>query len=272
MDYIFPTVTGNDKQFNSFSLGNFNIIFNGFLWNGIRNNDFCELYIWTAYEKKQGGANMDQPIIEVEHITKTYGTATVLNDVSVSFNRGTVTGIIGRNGSGKTVLLKCILGLTPVTSGNITVNGRRVGKEIDFPDSIGFIVNTPGFLPGYSGYANMKFLAAINSKAKKDDIIRAMETVGLEPSNRKKVGEYSLGMKQRLAIAQAIMEDPQILVLDEPMNSLDNSGVVEMRRLFSGMAQQGKTILITSHNHEDIEVLCDVVYEMDHGSLKREGD
>lgn len=210
---------------------------------------------------------MVEPIIQVNHVTKTYHKETVLNDVSVAFERGVITGIVGRNGSGKTVLLKCILGLTPVTTGEIIVDGKRIGRELDFPRSVGFIINMPGFLPEYTGYDNLKFLASVNGKAGKQEILRAMETVGLEPKNRKRVGKYSLGMRQRLAIAQAIMEEPEILILDEPMNSLDNAGVQEMRQLFGAMARQGKTILLTSHNHEDIEALCAAVYEMDHGVL-----
>lgn len=212
---------------------------------------------------------MEQPIISVEHVTKSYGAETVLKDVSASFQRGRITGIIGRNGSGKTVLLKCILGLTPLTSGKILIDGKEIGKDIDFPNSVGFIINTPGFLPHDSGYANLKFLAAINDQIRKDEIVHAMRMVGLNAESRKKVEKYSLGMRQRLAIAQAIMEDPEILILDEPMNSLDNAGVQEMRKLFLEMSQSGKTVLLTSHNHEDIETLCDTVYEMDHGILTK---
>lgn len=210
---------------------------------------------------------MEKSIIEVKNLTKTFGDQTVLDDISLDFQEGKITGLIGRNGSGKTVLLKCILGLITPTKGTIHVADKQVGKDMDFPEDIGFIVNMPGFLPNYSGYMNLKFLADIRKRIDKKKIYETMAMVGLDPANKKKVGKYSLGMRQRLALAQAMMEDPAILILDEPMNSLDNAGVLEMRQIIAKLAERGKTIILTSHNHEDIETLCQSVYEMDHGKL-----
>ena len=187
--------------------------------------------------------------------------------MSLEFERGKIYGIVGRNGSGKTVLFKCICGFTPLTSGKIFVNGKVVGKDINIPKNIGVIIETPGFLPNYSGYKNLRFLASINNKISKDDICNTLSAVGLDPKSKKHVGKYSLGMRQRLGIAQAIMENPDILILDEPMNGLDNDGVKDIRNLLLKIKGEGKTILLASHNREDISVLCDEVYEMDKGVL-----
>ncbi|MGN0299136.1 MAG: ABC transporter ATP-binding protein [Lachnospiraceae bacterium] len=206
-------------------------------------------------------------MIVVENVTKVYQKQTVVSNVSVQFEDGKISGIVGRNGSGKTLLFKMICGLVKPTSGEITVNGERIGKDVDFPSSIGVIIETPGFLPFQSGYRNLMELAGINRTINKQQVKEAIRMVGLDPESRKVVGKYSLGMRQRLGIAQAIMENPDILILDEPMNGLDEQGVREMRELFAKLRALGKTILIASHNREDIEVLCDKVYHMDAGVL-----
>jgi len=208
-------------------------------------------------------------IIEISHVTKKYGAATVLNDVNISFEKGKIHGLIGRNGSGKTMLMKCICGFVPVTQGSVTVNGKKIGKDIDVPENLGAIIETPGFLNNYSGYNNLKFLAAIQNKISKDEICDAIKLVGLDPDSKKHVGKYSLGMRQRLGLAQALMENPDILLLDEPMNGLDKHGVMEMRELFKKLADNGKTIIMANHSSEDIEALCDTVCEMDLGVLER---
>ena len=190
-----------------------------------------------------------------------------MNDVNISFEKGKIHGIVGRNGSGKTVLFKCICGLMHPEEGVILVNGKRVGRDVDMPEDIGAIIEAPGFLPNYSGYKNLRFLANIRRKIGKEEILSVLKTVGLDPESRKHVGKYSLGMRQRLGIAQAIMEDPEILILDEPMNGLDNAGVQDIRALLLELKAQGKTILLASHNHEDIAALCDTVHEMDGGVL-----
>jgi len=209
-----------------------------------------------------------EDIIAVENVSKRFGDNLVLDDVSVSFEKGKIHGIIGRNGSGKTMLMKCICGFVPVTSGTITVEGKRVGKDIDIPHNMGIIIETPGFLNSYSGYNNLKFLAGINKKISKDRIVEIMELVKLDPANKKHVGKYSLGMRQRLGLAQALMESPDILILDEPMNGLDQSGVNEMRDILSSLAKEGTTIIMANHNSEDIELLCDTVCEMELGKIK----
>ena len=207
-------------------------------------------------------------VISIHDLTKTFRGNTVLNNVSLEIEAGTVTGLIGRNGSGKTMLMKCICGLISPTSGSVTVQGKRVGKDVDIPDNIGVIIETPGFLPNFSGYKNLMQLARIRQKIGKNEIRAAMERVGLNPDDKKHVGKYSLGMRQRLGLAQAIMENPELLILDEPMNGLDKDGVKEMRQYLLDLKAQGKTILIASHSAEDIDVLCDTVCEMDKGRLE----
>lgn len=206
--------------------------------------------------------------IEVQNVVKRFRDQVVLKNVSISFEKGQIHGIVGRNGSGKTVLFKCICGLMHPEEGVILVNGKRVGHDVDMPEDIGAIIEAPGFLPNYSGYKNLRFLANIRRKIGKEEILNVLKTVGLDPESRKHVGKYSLGMRQRLGIAQAIMEDPEILILDEPMNGLDNAGVQDIRALLLELKAQGKTILLASHNHEDIAALCDTVHEMDGGVLE----
>ena len=212
---------------------------------------------------------MAENVIEVCNVTKRFGTSEVLKDVSINFEKGKIHGLIGRNGSGKTMLMKCICGFVPVSEGKILVDNKEIGKDIDVPESIGAIIETPGFLYGYSGYNNLKFLAKINKKISKEKIRQTIQMVGLDPDSKKHVGKYSLGMRQRLGLAQAIMEDPEILLLEEPMNGLDKHGVGEMRELFRSFADQGKTIIMANHSSEDIEVLCDTVHEMDLGVISR---
>lgn len=209
--------------------------------------------------------------IKVEHVNKMFKEIQVLKDVSVEFEEGKIYGLVGRNGSGKTVLLKCICGFLPVTSGTITVDGKVIGKEAEVPDDIGIIIEEPGFLPQYSGKKNLKFLANLNNKMQDKEIEDILIRVGLDPHNPKKVGKYSLGMRQRLGIAQAIMENPHLLILDEPTNGLDEKGVAEIRKLLLELKSETRTMIIASHNAEDIRTLCDEVYEMDGGVLtKRE--
>ena len=197
-------------------------------------------------------------MIEIENLTKTFGTQTVISDISMTLVSGKIYGLVGRNGSGKTMLMKMILGFVSPSSGSIKIEGKVLGKDISMPDRIGAIIENPGFLPEYSGFKNLKFLAMIHHK---------MRIVGLDPDSKKHVGKYSLGMRQRLGIAQAIMEDPDILLLDEPLNGLDNEGVEEIRKVLLSLKEKGKLIILASHSKEDIQILCDTVFRMDHGKI-----
>ena len=205
--------------------------------------------------------------ISVQNVSKDFGAERVLNSVSRDFEKGKIHGIVGNNGSGKTVLMKCICGFLIPTEGTVTVNGKRVGRDVDFPPGLGLIIETPGFLPNLSGAKNLEILASLNKKIGLAEIADSIRRVGLDPLMKKPVGKYSLGMRQRLGIAQAIMEDPSLLILDEPLNGLDKHGVAEMRKLIKGLKGEGKTILLASHNQGDIDELCDTVCEMDAGVM-----
>lgn len=205
--------------------------------------------------------------ISVQSVSKSFGQERVLKSATRDFEKGKIHGIVGNNGSGKTVLMKCICGFLIPDSGSITVNGERVGVDVDFPRDMGLIIETPGFLPNVTGMKNLEILASLNKKIGLREIAASMRAVGLDPSMNKPVGKYSLGMRQRLGIAQAIMENPSLLILDEPLNGLDKHGVREMRQLIKGLKEQGKTILLASHNQGDIDELCDTVCEMDAGVM-----
>ncbi len=205
--------------------------------------------------------------IKVENVSKDFAQERVLRSVTREFESGLIHGIVGNNGSGKTVLMKCICGFLVPTEGKITVNGQIVGKDVDFPGNMGLIIETPGFLPNVSGVKNLEILASLNKKIGLSESAEAIRTVGLDPKLNKPVGKYSLGMRQRLGIAQAIMEDPKLLILDEPLNGLDKHGVAEMRALIKSLKAKGKTILLASHNQADIDELCDTVCEMDAGVM-----
>lgn len=210
-------------------------------------------------------------VIKVRNVTKKFKEATVLKNVTVSFERGKIYGIIGRNGSGKTVLFKCICGLLSVTEGEISVLGQTIGDGLKVPKGVGAIIETPGFLPNVSGYRNLYYLASLSGKPDRNRIREVINMVGLDPDSRKHVGHYSMGMRQRLGLAQAIMENPEVLILDEPMNGLDNETVESIRAFLLGQKEQGKTIILASHSKEDISQLCDAVYQMDAGVLSMQG-
>ncbi len=226
--------------------------------------------ISTSVERR---ANRMDAIISVRDVSKNFGKERVLHHISRDFEKGKIHGIIGNNGSGKTVLMKCICGFLTPTEGEIFVQGKQVGRDMDFPPDMGIIIETPGFLPGISGTKNLELLAALNKRIALKEIAEAIRRVGLDPELKKPVGKYSLGMRQRLGIAQAIMEDPGLLILDEPLNGLDKHGVKEMRNLIRCLKDEGKTILLASHNQGDIDELCDTVCEMDAGKMTmiREG-
>ena len=206
-------------------------------------------------------------MIEVKALNLTLQKTEILKNINVCFAKNKIHGLIGRNGSGKTMLMKCICGFVRPTSGNVTVDGKIIGKDIDFPESLGLIIETPGFIPYYSGYRNLKLLAGLRNKIDKEKIRETIRLVGLDPDLKRHVRKYSLGMRQRLGLAQAIMEDPELLVLDEPMNGLDKDGVRDMRKYLLDLKEKGKTILIASHSAEDISLLCDKTYEMEKGVM-----
>ena len=209
-------------------------------------------------------------IVMMKNVTKRFGTETVLKQVNLSMQEGKITGIVGRNGSGKTVLMKCLTGFLIPEEGDVQVFGKRIGKDIDFAPDTGILIETPGFIDTESGISNLKYLQKLKKTESALSPADAMTLVGLDPRNKKPVGKYSLGMRQRLGLAQAMMDRPKLLILDEHMNGLDNKGVEEMRKLLLSLKEEGTAILLASHNPLDIEALCDEVYSMDQGFLTKE--
>ena len=207
--------------------------------------------------------------INIENLTLSFGTEKILHDVSVQFAKGQIHGIIGRNGSGKTVLLKCICGFLKPDQGRIQVLGQDIGKDCDFAPNTGILIETPGFLSSESAYNNLRWLAELRGKSIVARVNNVLTAVGLDPSSKKHVGKFSLGMRQRLGIAQALLDDPELIILDEPMNALDRQGVADMHKIFLELRAKGKTILLASHYMQDIDTLCDDVYEMDQGTITK---
>lgn len=208
-------------------------------------------------------------MIEINELNLKIKESLILSDVTMTMQEGKIYGLVGNNGSGKTMLMKCICGFVTPTSGAVIVNDEVIGKDVDYIRNTGVIIENPGFIPYYSGLKNLKMLSEISGKTDLTKIKEAMKLCGLNPDLKLPVKKYSLGMRQRLGIAQAIMENQSILILDEPMNGLDKEGVATVRKLLLHLKEQGKLILLASHNREDIEILCDEVYEVEKGRVRR---
>ncbi|HZH60995.1 MAG TPA: ABC transporter ATP-binding protein [Metabacillus sp.] len=208
-------------------------------------------------------------LIELKNVSKSYKGLTLFENTSVSFEKGKIYGIVGHNGSGKSVLFKMICGFVFPDQGSAFVNGEELGKNKRFPENFGIIIDKPGYLGDKTGFENLRYLADIQNKITDEKIEDTMEKVGLHHTLKQKVKNYSLGMKQKLAIAQAIMEDQEILLLDEPFNGLDIDSVENIRKLLKNLNEEGKTIILTSHNNEDIEILCEHVYRIRNYTLEQ---
>lgn len=207
-------------------------------------------------------------MIQLDSVSKHYRQENVLSEITLHFTGRVIYGLVGPNGCGKTTLMRCICGFTRPSSGTVTVLGKRIGKDCDFAPSTGIIIETPGFLPHENARRNLTMLAGISGKASRERVDEVIRLVGLEPEEKKPVSKYSLGMRQRLAIAQAILEDPQILILDEPFNGLDQDGITNIHALLQTLKEQGKCILLASHSATDIAQACDVVYAFHQGRLE----
>ncbi len=208
-------------------------------------------------------------LIEMKDVSKSYKGLVLFENTDLSIEKGKIYGLIGPNGSGKSVLFKMMCGFVFPDQGTVTVRGIQLGKQNRFPDNFGVIIDRPGYLGNKTGFENLKYLAMIQNQVTDDQIKYAMTTVGLQPAARQKVKNYSLGMKQKLALAQAIMEDQEVLLLDEPFNALDIDSVEKIRDLLFSLKEQGKTIVLTSHNQEDIDILCDHVFRVRNYGLEQ---
>lgn len=208
--------------------------------------------------------------VEVKGLSKKIKTETIIDNVSLQVKKGETVGFIGRNGCGKTMLLRAIAGLIIPTKGSICIDNTTLHEDVSFPESMGLIIEKPNFLNYLSGYDNLSIIANIRKLVNKNEIENIMFQVGLDPKLKKSVKKYSLGMKQRLGIAQALMENPDLLILDEPFNGLDEDGVSMVRNILMEKKKEGKTIFLTSHNSEDIELLCDRVIKIDNGKIIEE--
>lgn len=207
--------------------------------------------------------------VKVINLNKQIGSKRILRDINMNLDQGKIYGFFGRNGSGKTMLFRAVCGLIKPTTGEIQIGGKRLHKEISFPESVGVIIESPGFWHHYTGFQNLQLLASIKQVISTDEIKQAIARVGLDPDDRRTFKKYSLGMKQRLAIAQAIMEKPDLLVLDEPTNGLDEEGVELVRSILWEEKMRGAMILIASHNKEDLDLLSDIKFRIREGTLEQ---
>lgn len=206
-------------------------------------------------------------MIEIRNLRKEIKGALVLDDINVDMDSGIIYGLRGKNGCGKTMLMRCICGLIIPTSGTITIDGKQLHEEIAIPPSVGALIENPAFLPQYTGYRNLKILASLTGSISDKEIVRALERVGLDPHDKRTYKKYSLGMKQKLGIANAIMGEPDIIILDEPINALDEESVELIKKELLNLSQKGKLIVIACHDKEELEYLCDVIYEMKWGHI-----
>ena len=208
--------------------------------------------------------------VEIEALTKIIDKNKVLDDVYLAMDKGKIYGIKGKNGSGKTMLLRAICGLIKPTEGLVRVSGKQIGKDVTFPDSVGVLIENPGFIPSLSGYDNLKMLADIKGLIGKEEIEAVMEKVGLLKSClKKKYKTYSLGMKQKLGIAAAIMESPELILLDEPTNALDEESVRKLLDILKEEKERGACIILASHDMEELTLLSDIIYIMEEGRVRK---
>ena len=205
--------------------------------------------------------------IELTHVSKTIKGAEVLSDISMILTAGHIIGFRGVNGSGKTMLMRMISGLIRPSKGSVTIDGKSLGKDVSFPPSIGILIENPAFLDGYSGFENLRILASIQNRITDDDIKSTIAEVGLDPENKKAYKKYSLGMKQRLGIAAAVMEHPDLILLDEPTNALDVDGVQMVQEVIEKEKGRGALIILSCHDTEVLNTLADESYHIQEGKI-----
>ncbi len=205
--------------------------------------------------------------IIINNLTKKLSNTNVLDNINLKLESGKIYGFVGKNGSGKTMLMRAICGLINPTSGEIVIDNKVLGKDISFPDNVGILIENPGFIPSYSGFKNLKYLARIKNKISDEDIKSVISMVGLDPNDKKSYRKYSLGMKQKLGIAGAIMENPNLLILDEPFNALDEETVENIRNIIKSKKDKENIVILSCHDREEIENLCDEIIEIKLGKI-----
>ena len=210
---------------------------------------------------------MQQSYIEIKNLKKVINGNIILSNINLKLERGRIYGFKGKNGSGKTMLFRAICGLIKASEGEIVIDGKIIGKDISFPENVGVLIEYPGFLRNFTGFKNLKYLADINGKINDKEIKNTLKIVGLDPEDKRKFKKYSLGMKQRLGIAQAIMENPDLIILDEPTNALDIDGVDLINTIIIDLKKQNKTILIANHDKDEIEMISDEIYTIQQGEI-----
>ncbi|MCD7826199.1 MAG: ATP-binding cassette domain-containing protein [Clostridiaceae bacterium] len=206
-------------------------------------------------------------IIKLKNVSKRFGDKILYDHINLTITEGECVGFIGGNGTGKSVLFQIMTGLIPADRGEILINGKRLGKDEDFPEGVGILINSPGYIEYYSGFKNLQMLAQIQGNISDEEIKSAMELLGLDPQDKTKVKKYSMGMRQKLGIVQAIMEHQQIIILDEPYNALDFTTNKEVTKVLLELKQEGRTILLTSHQQGYLDKLCDKMYCIENQKL-----
>ena len=207
--------------------------------------------------------------INVKHVTKHIKKSPILNDVTISLHSGNIYGLQGPNGSGKTMLMRLVSGLIRPSTGEVWIDGKQLGKEMDFPSSVGLLIENPSFLPNYTGVKNLELLAKIQNRITITDICQVICDVGLNPADKRKYGKYSLGMKQRLGIAAAIMEQPELLLLDEPTNALDDDGIKKICSLICRERDRGALVIMTCHDANILEQVSDEIFTLYEGRVEK---
>jgi ABC-2 type transport system ATP-binding protein len=212
-------------------------------------------------------AHATDTVIEIDAVSKQIGDRQILEQVDLRVPRGQICGISGHNGAGKSILFRIIVGLIHPSGGRVRVFGATIGQDAEFPKATGAMIDGPGFLPHYSGFKNLQLLAMIRNQVTKDEIAETIRMVGLDPHDKRPVRTYSTGMRQRLGLAQAVMEKPELLLLDEPTSAIDREGAQVIHQLLKDLNQAGVTIVLTSHSSAELAALCDEVYVIERGRL-----
>ena len=210
---------------------------------------------------------MNKAYVEVKNLTKVIKGSEILSNINLNLDKSKTYGFMGKNGSGKTMLFRSICGLIKPSKGEVIIDGKVLGKDISFHKSVGVLIEYPGFLSNLTGFENLKYLADIKGEIGKEQIVRALEDVGLDMNDKRNFKKYSLGMKQRLGIAQAIMENPELIILDEPTNALDIDGIKLINNIIRELKKKNKIILIASHDKEELELISDEIYTVDGGKI-----